>query len=98
VRVPRIAVSGDDSSDDDVTGCHSDGTDGEDGLAADSVDVEDRRDGGDEHDDADNAGCEERNGDTGEPKVFENGGGVVEDCINTSPLLEEPIEKYQCLL
>lgn len=41
VRIPGIAVGGDDGGDDDVAGCHADGTDGEDRLAADAVDVED---------------------------------------------------------
>lgn len=41
VRLPGIAVGGDDGGDDDVAGCHSNGAYGEDGLAADSIDVED---------------------------------------------------------
>lgn len=95
--LPGIAVSCDDSSNDDVTSCHADCTNGENRFAADAVDVEDRRNGGDEHDDADNASCEERNGDASEPKIFENGGSIVEDCVDASPLLEEPIEEYYCL-
>lgn len=92
VRLPGIAVGGDNGGDDNMAGCHANGAYGEDGLAADAVDVEDRRDGGDEHDDADDSSCEERDCYAGETEVFENGGSVVEDRVDSSPLLEEPIE------
>lgn len=92
VSLPGIAVGGDDGGDDNVAGCHANGAYSEDGLAADTVDVEDRRDSGDEHDDADDAGCEERNCDAGKAEVFENGGSIIEDRVDSGPLLEEPIE------
>lgn len=93
VRLPGIAVGGDNGGDDNVTGCHANGAYGEDRLAADAVDVENRRDGGDEHDDADDSSCEERDCYAGETEVFKNCGSVVEDRVDSSPLLEEPIEK-----
>lgn len=90
VCFPLVAVLGDDDSDDYVAGCHSDCANGEDGFAADFVDVEHGRDRGEEHYYADDAGGEEGDGRGGEAQGGEYCGGVVEDCVYASPLLEEP--------
>ena len=71
-------------------GTHSDCTDRQDGLATKFVDVEKRRNSGEQHNDTDDTGGEKGNGITRETEILENGGSIVEDGVDTSPLLEEP--------
>lgn len=82
VRGPIIAVSTDDTRDDEMGYSHADATDYKNGFPAKAVDEEDCRDRGEEHDDADDAGGEERGGVAAKAEAVEDEGGVVEDCVD----------------
>jgi len=86
---PSFSVPGDKDCDDKVAECHDPSTSDKHGLTTQLVDVHDGRDGEEEHDNTDHTGGEEGNGVSSETEGLEDLRGVVEDSVNTSPLLEE---------
>ena len=89
VRGPLIFVLRYDDRNDDMACRHSNSTDSEDGFATELVDVQDCWDGGEEHGNSNDAGGEQRDGVGGQAKGSEDCGGIVQNGVDASPLLEE---------
>ena len=89
VSLPLVDVLGNDDSDDDMAGSHSDRTDGKHGLTANTIDPQHCRNRSDEHDNAHDSRSQKRGCVIAESELLEDLWGVVEDRIDAGPLLEE---------
>ena len=89
VAWPVVLEAGDDTGDDEMAGGHADGTADEDGLTTQLVDVHDGGDGGEEHDDSDDTCGEQVDRVARQAETREDGRRIVQDGVDTSPLLEE---------
>jgi len=87
---PLVPVATDETSNDDVARRHTNSARDQDRLAAKLVDVHDGWDGGNPHDNTNDTSSKQRDGVSRKAESLEDLGGVVEDGVDTSPLLEEP--------
>ena len=86
---PVALVSGYEDGNDEVAEGHDPSTTDQDWLTAKLVDVHDSGDGEDEHNDTDDTSSKERDGIGAKSEGLEDLRSVVEDSIDTGPLLEE---------
>lgn len=85
---PRVLVLGNNNSNDDVAGCHTDSTNGEHGSATNFVYVQDRGDGGNEHSNTDDSSGKQVSSVSGKAKVGEDGRRIVQDSVDTCSRLD----------
>lgn len=72
-----------------MAGCHTDGASNKNRLTAPAVNVHDCRNSGDEHDNSDDT-CGQKTDRVGaQTKTVEDGWRVVQDGVDSRPLLEE---------
>ena len=86
---PLMLVLGEDDGDDEMAKTHSKSTESQSRSSSDSVNVQNGRNGCNQHYNADHAGREERDSVGRQPEGLEDLGRVVQDGVDTCPLLEE---------
>lgn len=86
--VKRVAVDGKDGGNGGVTDGHVGLSQSQHGLSTKVVDKEDSRDGENKVDDTDDTSREDGNGAAGQANLLEDSGSVVDDRVDTGPLLQ----------
>ena len=87
--LPRVLIETRENCNDKVAGSHEEGAGDEDGLPAGLIDPYDGRNGREEHHNAYHTGGEKRDGVACQAEVPEDERCVVENGVDTGPLLEE---------
>lgn len=89
LRIPLVLVLRNEDGDDNMARGHADSADGQDRLTPDAVDPKHGGDREDEHDNADDAGGKQSGRCGSQSELVENRGSIVEDRVDTGPLLCE---------